>query len=181
MITPTKDELEKLFLGEKVLILVDEIAWYLERISKSVYGTYYNQCLLFFEALAGVTQNVPLVLVITLPANLTNQGIKGEIGYDEAVIEALWKRVERIGKPSQSPISTEIDLAQMLKKRIFGDVKIPLNLLQEYKKKAQDFKDLVDVSIIDELDKTYPFHPLYIKVLQRLLELHNGLEKPETH
>jgi hypothetical protein len=177
MITPQKDDLKKLFKGERVLILADEIAYYLLRL-KGRYKEYYDQCLLFLETLASMGVNLPVVLVATIPAKIGTSPNKQDIidyieaGYEREVIEALAKRLERSGKAFRAPIETSTDLANVLIKRIFKEVNevVKSNVISKYQKLADQYRDYVDVSIIQEVMRTYPFHPLYVESLKKLLE-----------
>ncbi|MEM0104844.1 MAG: DUF499 domain-containing protein [Candidatus Methanomethylicia archaeon] len=169
--SPPKDKLEELFKGEKVLILFDEIVWYLTQIKYSVYSSYYKQCLLFFENLASVTTNLPLVIVVTIPAKYEEGKIEAERGYED-VVEELSKRIERVGKIYRAPIETPVDLGNVLKKRLFKSINgeaIPL-VKSKYFKYVEDFKDYVDQKSVENLDSTYPFHPYYLELLKLLLE-----------
>ncbi|QIW23757.1 DUF499 domain-containing protein [Sulfolobus sp. S-194] len=170
---PHKDVLEKLFEGEKVLILFDEIVWYLSRLKHSLYGNYYNQCLLFFENLASVTTNLPVVIVVTIPGKYYEKTgvVQAERGYED-VVEELSKRIERVGKIYRAPIETPIDLGNVLKRRLFKSINeeiIPL-IKSKYSKYLEDFKDYVDQKSIENFDNAYPFHPYYLELLKLLLE-----------
>ena len=65
MLAPPKDRLEEVFEGEKVLILVDEMAWQLLQLKHSVLGKYRNygnEVLLLFERLRSIFLGYPVVL-----------------------------------------------------------------------------------------------------------------------
>lgn len=183
MITPQKEDLEKLFKGERVLVLADEIAYYLLRL-KGRYKEYYNQCLLFLEALASMGVNLPVVLVATIPAKIGTSPNKQDIleyieaGYEREVIEVLAKRLERSGKAFRAPIETSTDLANVLIKRIFKEVNevVKGNVIGKFQKLADQYRDYVDVSVIQEATRTYPFHPLYVEALKKLLEGNTHLQ-----
>ena len=176
LMSPTKDKLEELFKGERVLILVDEIAAYLVRLKGLSGGNYYNQCLYFFENLASLGSNLPVVLLVTIPAKIEEKS-KGDIrmyfekGYED-VIEALSKKIERGGKIFRAPIETSIDLANVLIKRIFREINedVKKRVVEEYQKYVDQFKDYLDVTTAREVVNTYPFHPLYVNFLKNLLE-----------
>ncbi|WP_277346522.1 DUF499 domain-containing protein [Acidianus sulfidivorans] len=180
LMSPEKSTLEELFRGEKVLLLIDEIAYYLQRMKNSVFGHYYYQCLLFFENLASVINSTQSVLIVTIPARTTKDymGIERETGYGEEVLE-LWKRIEKSGTILQSPISSTIDLAKVLKKRLFEDNldTAPTQLISEYSNLVNHNRDHIDASFINDLINSYPFHPFYIKTLQRIVEVHPALQK----
>jgi len=178
MMTPTTDKLEELFGGEKVLILFDEMVWYLSRLRGTLYDNYYRQCLNFFEALANVTTKMPVVFVVTIAAEYKDSKVLAESGY-EAVAEELSKRILRVGSVYKAPIETETDLASVLKKRIFeriNDSVIP-DLVRRYSELAERFKQYVNDKIVQELPLTYPFHPLYVSALRSLVENHKGLQR----
>ncbi|ADX84676.1 ATPase (AAA+ superfamily)-like protein [Sulfolobus islandicus REY15A] len=183
MIAPQKDDLENLFKGEKVLILLDEIAYYLLRL-KYRYKEYYEQCLLFLEALASMGVNLPVVLVATIPAKITTSSNKQDIieyiesEYEPEVIKALAKRLERSGKAFRAPIETSTDLANVLIKRIFKEVNetVKSNVVGKYQKLTDQYKDYVNVAIAQDVVRTYPFHPLYIETLKKLLEGNTHLQ-----
>ncbi|MCY0884117.1 MAG: DUF499 domain-containing protein, partial [Acidianus infernus] len=167
-ISPPKDKLEELFKGEKVLILIDEIVFYLSRVRGLKTGNnFYEQCLTFFEILASVSINLPVAVIVTIPANLPEEESKGggllnfipEPGYEE-VTEALVKRILRVGKAYRAPIETAVDLANVLIKRIFKEInnEVKRRVIEEYQKYVDEFKDYV-IGNADLVD-TYPFHPL---------------------
>ncbi|MUM65787.1 DUF499 domain-containing protein [Acidianus infernus] len=183
-ISPPKDKLEELFKGEKVLILIDEIVFYLSRVRGLKTGNnFYEQCLTFFEILASVSTNLPVAVIVTVPANLPEEKSKEggllnfipEPGYEE-VTEALVKRILRVGKVYRAPIETAVDLANVLIKRIFKEInnEVKRRVIEEYQKYVDEFKDYV----IDKADlvDTYPFHPLYINLLKNLLEGNRHLQ-----
>ena len=170
--TPPKDVLEKLFQGEKVLILVDEIVWYLQRLRQSVFSSYYYQCLGFFEVLASVTNLYPVVLVVTIPGEINDTGnVQAEASYRDEVTE-LSKRILRVGKVYRAPIETPVDLGKVLQRRIFEqiDEKVKLEVLAKFKELTDNYSEYVDSEAVKELNETYPFHPYYINTLRKLLE-----------
>ena len=170
--TPDTTVLEKLFQGEKVLILVDEIAWYLQRLRHSVFSSYYYQCLGFFEVLASVTNKLPVVLVVTIPAEISETGsVQAEAGYRDEVTE-LSRRILRVGKVYRAPIETPVDLGKVLQRRIFEqiDEKVKLEVLAKFKELTDNFSEYVDSEAVKELNETYPFHPYYVNTLRKLLE-----------
>ena len=179
LMAPPKDKLEEVFKGEKVLILVDEIAWYLAQLKYSLYDRYYRQALLFFENLASITVSFPVVLVVTIPAVYEEGDEKGgekevivaEKGY-EGVVEELAKRILRAGKVYRAPIESPTDLGNVLKKRLFKSInpEAMLEVKRRYSKYVEDFKDYVDKESEKNLDSSYPFHPYYLELLKFLLE-----------
>ncbi|BCU70066.1 DUF499 domain-containing protein [Stygiolobus caldivivus] len=173
LMAPQKDVLEKVFEGEKVLILFDEIVWYLSRVKDTIYNRYYTQCLLFFENLASVTANLPVVIVVTIPGKYYEKTgvVQAEKSY-ENVVEELSRKIERIGRVYRAPIETPVDLGKVLKKRLFKSINeeiIPL-VKSKYSKYLEDFKDYVDQESIENFDDAYPFHPYYLELLKLLLE-----------
>ncbi|MCQ4448867.1 MAG: ATP-binding protein, partial [Sulfolobales archaeon] len=174
----TTDKLEELFRGEKVLVLFDEMVWYLSRLRGTLYDSYYRQCLNFFEALANVTTKMPVVSVVTIAAEYKDDKVLAESGY-EAVAEELSKRILKVGSVYKAPIETETDLAGVLKKRIFERINDSAisDLARRYSELAERFKQYVDDKIVQELPLTYPFHPLYVSALRSLVENHKGLQR----
>jgi hypothetical protein len=170
--TPYTPVLEELFRGEKVLILVDEIVWYLQRLRHSVFSSYYYQCLNFFEVLAQVTNNLPVVLVVTIPGEINETGnVQAEAGYRDVVTE-LYERIHRVGKVYRAPIETPVDLGKVLQRRIFEqiDEKVKLEVLAKFKELTDNYSEYVDSEAVKELNETYPFHPYYVNTLRKLLE-----------
>ncbi|EHP69856.1 putative ATPase (AAA+ superfamily) [Metallosphaera yellowstonensis MK1] len=89
LMSPTKDKLEELFKGERVLILVDEIAAYLVRLKGLSGGNYYNQCLYFFENLASLGSNLPVVLLVTIPAKIEEKSKGGRFRAPLQIVISL--------------------------------------------------------------------------------------------
>jgi len=182
-ISPPKDVLENLFEGEKVLILVDEIVFYLSRVKGLKSGNnFYEQCLTFFENLSSLGVNLPVVVIVTIPAKLSERSKDSildyvEKGYEE-VTEALARRVMRAGKPYRAPIESSLDLANVLIKRIFKEVNedVKRKVIEDYQKYSDKFKEYLDVNVSSDLVNTYPFHPLYVNLLKKLLEGNTHLE-----
>ncbi|QGA69061.1 DUF499 domain-containing protein [Sulfolobus sp. E11-6] len=176
--SPEAERIRKIIGEDKVLIIIDEIAFYLSRIATSPYTEYYRQCLNFFELLAQLTNSLPVVLIISLPAQYAPdlKDIISEKGYED-VVGALYRRVKRVAVNFWSPVSSDVDLVNVLKKRIFEDVNPPIDLIQQYEKNIEKFKDKLNEDEIKKLASYYPFHPYYIRVLENLLKYNESLQK----
>jgi predicted AAA+ superfamily ATPase len=177
MMSPTAKELEELFSGEKVILLFDEMVWYLSRIRGTSYHNYYSQCLNFFEVLASITTKLPVAFIITIAGEYKEDEAKGEQGYEQ-VVEELSKRILRVGSVYRAPIETDVDLANVLKKRIFEKINNDItDVIKKYSSFIDNFKEYVDANSRSELSSIYPFHPYYVSTLKRLVENVKGFQK----
>jgi len=184
LISPEKTTLSQIFSGKKVLILIDELGIYYNRLSKApqldrdrVFERYAEQVVLFLRMLSESVKDNCVVIVVSIPAEPTEKGFKPEPGYEDFV-----KKVEnefaRVAIRAEKPIATNEDFANILRKRLFNKVDQSGTQLvgRRLKNLHVDYHDIIkDVS--EDVMKFYPFHPLFISTLRELVERNRDLQK----
>jgi len=189
LIAPRADTLVDLLGKEPVLILMDEIAYYLVLYKKAGSQTlrdYGAQITLFLEALAEAIKVVPkAVLVISMPINVAGNDVSVEDSYkdNESDIRGLYKVVSRVASWQLTPVSPS-NISNILKVRIFkeiqkGTAKIVSNQLYDIynKEEYKQFFGTEAYKLAQEVIDTYPFHPTYINTLVDIINNHEKLEK----
>jgi len=189
LIAPGSDTLYELLGKEPVLILMDEIVYYLKRYKKAgsqELRDYGEQIKLFFETLAEAIKVVPkAVLVLSMPVNATGDNVTVEDSYKdiESDIRGLYKVVSRVASWQLTPVSPS-NISSILKVRIFKEIergtakKVSNELNKIYSK--EEFKQYFGTEaykIAQEVMDTYPFHPTYISTLIEIVNTHENLQK----
>jgi predicted AAA+ superfamily ATPase len=181
LISPESSTLLGLFAGKKALILIDEIGLYYNRIARgpSELSNYADQVIVFLRMLteAASRKDVSVVVVISLPAEPTREGLRAEPGY-EIFVERIEREVARRGVIVEKPIATDEDFANILRRRLFSKIDDRGGELasRKLRKAFVDYHDhLKDVS--EEVKKYYPFHPLFIAVLKEIVERNKDLQR----
>lgn len=186
---PEVDTLRELFRGgERVLLLVDEIADYFDNLYNS--GSeddrrYAKNVDNFFDRLSTALLGSSSAMVMTLPMEKKEGGafeVEGE--YNREVVLAIWSAVTRVGgselySPPLRTSGASNELVEVLKKRIFKSV-------DENERAKILGKIRTEISNTDvfghaphfeeELRKNYPFHPEYVDVLRTIIE-RTGLQR----
>ena len=188
---PPIETLAKLFEGEKVLLLVDEIAHYVQSLSKSANQddrNYAENVPNFLHSLAKALTVTSSVMIMTLPVEKSPTEMGEEVGnvevlYDPKIVKAIWAAISKLaGSDLYSPLRTSgvsNELVEVLKKRIFKSInederaKVLRRIRTEISNtdvfgRASNFEE--------ELRKTYPFHPEYVDVLRTIIE-RTGLQR----
>jgi len=173
--TPSKDTLERLFEGKRVLILMDEV---LSGYALNLDETQRSKLLEFFKRLASALQGKKVATVITIPAYY-----RGE-QTSEINIEELYENIaDFINKffnamREQGVIVPPVryaeehggsDVAKILRKRIFGKAEIPVSddIVSHYQGVySLEMFPSTDKQI-ELLKEYYPFHPTYMDILIR--------------
>ena len=180
LISPDKATLSEIFNGKKVLLLIDEIGVYYNRLHKSGsqdLSNYSKQVVIFLRMLSEVVKERNLVVILGIPAEPREGGFKAETGYEDFVNQ-IEREVGRVALVVGKPIVTDEDFVGILRKRLF--TKIDLKGVQLARNKLRklhvDHSSLVkDVS--GEIEKYYPFHPLFILTLREIVEKNKNLQK----
>lgn len=184
LVAPEMYGVSQILRDKKVLILVDELGIYYRRLARAprpeereLLTKYVDQVVLFMRILSEYSKNSKTVVVVSIPAESTDKGLEPEPGYEEFV-EKVGKEIFRAAERAGKPVTTSEDFTNILKKRIFEEVKSSgaelaasrfSNLRVSY---SEEFEDLVD-----EVRDSYPFHPHFIKTLRDVVERNKNLQK----
>ncbi len=185
VVPPGVDVIVKLFENRRVVILVDELASYIQGISSQV--NYVNALKSFIERLAkaiDIAKNV--VLIISVPAAV---GSGGEIERVEItymgirdVVEAVVKSLSRVAVMYVEPVSPR-NIPSLLRARLFEYVdaskasEIRKAIHSIYQGHREVFDHSLAEAVVREIPTTYPFHPAYIGILVDMLDKHPKLQK----
>lgn len=188
VVPPSIEALVRLFSNKKVVILVDEIAAYIKSLytsSDQSLKEYASAISTFMERLAKaveVSQNV--VLVVSLPTALSGDEIKGvEKGYEiiVGILESVVKALSRVSPRYIEPV-TPRNIPALLQTRLFTSIdssrrsQVKSSLVEAYQS-GEVFDSSLAKRVSDEIEDTYPFHPLYIETLVDILDKHEHLQK----
>lgn len=189
LLAPPADVLAKLIGDKPVLILMDELAYYVVALKSSGdprLRDYADQVLAFVESLAKtIDLSRRSVLIVSMPIEEKAEGPEVEERYKPQlnVVTSLYKSVSRIASRRIVPVAPS-DVPSILKVRIFEDI--------DHKAAKAAFSNLVKLYRVEEnrevfgedavrkahlVEKTYPFHPSYIDTLVDIVDKHEGLEK----
>jgi predicted AAA+ superfamily ATPase len=180
LMSPEKSTLTEIFEGKKVLLLIDEIGIYYNRLHSSasqVLTNYSNQVVVFLRVLSEIVRNKNVVLILSIPAEPRERGLEAETGYED-FIDKIEKEVGRSALIVGKPITTDEDFVGILRKRLFS--RIDPAGIQLAKNKLRSIhvdylNHIKDVS--GEVEKYYPFHPLFILALREIVEKNKDLQK----
>jgi len=184
---PQVDNIVTLLSGRRLVIIVDEIAQYVQ----SLYGArdeaiqrYAANVVTFFERLVvAVNALTNVVLVISLPVKL---GVKGEVTEVEVIYRSdialsLVRSIQKVAAKHLEPVKPK-DIPALLRVRLLDEVdsnkakEVVEILRREYDRNKNVFGN-VSPELITRVREAYPFHPLYIDVLLDILDKHRGLQK----
>jgi len=184
---PQVDDIIKLLSGRRLVIIVDEIAQYVQTLYDSkdedIKG-YARNVVMFFERLVKAVDALSnVVLVISLPARIGAGGEAAEIEtiYRSDIVLSLIRAIHRVSATHFEPVKPR-DIPALLRVRLFDEVdlarakEVAEILRREYDRNKNVFGD-VRPELITRIRETYPFHPLYIDVLLDVLDKHRGLQK----
>lgn len=175
---PDIETLRDLFKGEKVLLLIDEIADYVDNLHNSGAEEdrrYAENVDNFIDRLSSALSNSTSSMVITLPMTEEGGNLRTQEEYNHRVVKALWDAVRRVGGAySYTPVRTDKndELVDVLKKRIFKNVDpdIRRRTLERIRSETNDVEIFGHEGLTPEMTRTYPFHPEYIQVLRTIIE-----------
>ncbi|NPA85109.1 MAG: DUF499 domain-containing protein [Crenarchaeota archaeon] len=181
LVPPSVDKIIDLFRGRKLLILIDEIANYVDSLKKSrdeKIKDYADQVITFLENLAKAVEALQegnVVAVISLPKS----GEEVERRYRD-VVHDIARALGRIALP-YTPVAAK-DFPKILRVRLFKEIdekyakELSQAYLSEYSKEREHFGTEA-FRRVHEIQKTFPFHPDFIDVLKTIIENHKGLQK----
>jgi len=190
LLAPPVDVLIKV-LGEKpTVILMDELADYIVRLKASgdeKLRSYADQVLSFMELLVKTVDATRRVaLVVSLPVEEPVGG-REELRVEERykpyfdILLSLYRSVSRVASWRVLPVAPR-DIPSILRVRLFEYVDekaakaVAAELARLYSESRELFGDEV-VKLAYEVERTYPFHPSYIKTLVDIVDKHEGLQK----
>jgi predicted AAA+ superfamily ATPase len=183
LISPEKVKLSEMFLGKKVLILIDELGIYYNRLKKvpaeiaDKLRGYPDQIVIFLRTLSEIVKDNNIVVILSIPAEVTESGFESEPGYEEFIMK-IEHEVARMAIRAEKPIASSEDFVNILKKRLFENINsegIRL-VVKKLKDLYRDYNKLVK-DIGAEVDYYYPFHPLFITTLRDIVERNKKLQK----
>lgn len=175
---PGSDDLKDIFAGKPTLILLDELARYLTTADGVEVGrkTLADQTVAFLMALMEAAAGEPHTSVVVTMTETTDP-----FGGDtQRVVDAFEDAAELIGRRSQAlRPSDEADLPRILARRLFTGVDDAAagQVAALYAEAARDAyargtdlpERLTQAGWQAEVERTYPFHPDLIRVLDKRL------------
>jgi len=184
---PQVDDITNLLSHRRLVIIVDEIAQYIESLynaNDNKLRNYAKNVVIFFESLAkAVAALTNVVLVISLPVRFGSGGaIETQSIYKGS--DVVYGLTEAIGRVSAAPLEPvkPNEIPVLLRIRLFEKIdharakEVAEILEQEYDRNKNVFGQ-VDSKLIMRVRETYPFHPLYVDTLLDILDKHEGLQK----
>jgi hypothetical protein len=160
-LAPGKDLLHKLLAGAPTLLLMDEVAAYVVKVSY-----FREQVIAFFQELTEAVKVLPqCALVATLPSS-ASYGDEGERVLRQ--LQQVFGRIEAI----HTPVEGE-EIYEILRRRLFEDTADPSEVRQVadgywemYQELGDDVpREVRETAYRDKLRKAYPFHPEMIDLL----------------
>jgi predicted AAA+ superfamily ATPase len=186
-VAPDASKLIEILRDRNAVILIDELAHYIKRFHETPdenLRRYSSAIENFIEALAKAMEIVRnAVLIISLPAERREkEEITVEITY-QAIRQSIWrifKALARVYTEHIEPIAPR-NVPALLRTRLFEeiDVRRARDVYDTLRRTYEENKEIFGAqpTLIGELLRTYPFHPLYIDTLIDILDKHEGLQK----
>ena len=183
---PQVDDIANLLSHRRLVIIIDEIAQYIESLynaNDDKLKNYAKNVVFLFERLAiAIAALTNVVLVISLPVRFGSGGVEAQRIYKSS--DVLHSLAEAIGRVSAAPLEPvkPNEISVLLRIRLFDEIdharakEVAEILKQEYDGNKNVFGQ-VDPKLITRVRETYPFHPLYIDTLLDILDKHEGLQK----
>jgi predicted AAA+ superfamily ATPase len=185
-VAPEADKLLKVLENRRVVILIDEIANYIKRFYEAPDKELQKYCSAvetFMEVLVkAVDLTKSAVLIISLPAERSAEEIFVEITYQaiKQSIDKIFKALERVHTEYVEPIAPR-NVPALLRTRLFEEVdgRRARDVSDMLYSAYEDNKGVFGAQAIpsEEVLKTYPFHPFYVKTLIEILDKHERLQK----
>jgi predicted AAA+ superfamily ATPase len=186
-VAPETGKLLKILENRSAIILIDEIAHYIKRFHETPdenLRRYSSAIENFMEALAKAMEIVKnAVLIISLPAERKEkEEIVVEITYQaiKQSVERIFKALGRVYTEHIEPIAPR-NVPALLRARLFEEIdeRRARDVYEMLRKTYEENKEIFGtlVTPIEEVLRTYPFHPLYINTIIDILDKHEGLHK----
>ena len=185
LVPPQIDELIRLLSGRRIVIVVDEIAHYVQRLFFSpdpILKNYAQNVVTFFEALVKAVDSLNnAIIIISLPVKITiEKGEEYEETYRTDITRALSRAIHRVAAQNFEPVKPK-DVPSLLRVRLFEKIdeakasEVVDLLRKEYERNKNIFGEVrFDIR---EIKNSYPFHSKYISALLDILDKHEGLQK----
>lgn len=163
---PQVDLIKKLLGEERILFLFDEVAEYVSSFVGGDYRYYAKSVVNFMEFFCKAVSTSKCVALITLPFEGKNVDFRfSNVDIITSLANALEKDAENF-----EPLRAG-DVVEILKKRIF--VSLPNDqkevAVNRFKEARVNFSEYFDSNYEKEVERTYPFSPEYLEVLERLI------------
>ena len=198
LLPPKTDDIVSLLSNRKLVIIIDEIAQYVQTLynavnedlkieySKNVVKfnpkEYSKNVVSFFENLVkAVATLTNVALVISLPVRRVGNEEELESNYESEIVRSLNKAIHRVSATYLEPVMPK-DIPALLRIRLFdkvdyGRAKEVMEILRrDYDRDKEIFGEEAE-KVTERVKETYPFHPLYIDTLLDILDKHRGLQK----
>ena len=185
-VAPEADKLLRILEGRSVVIPVDEIAHYVKRFYEVPDRDLQRYCSAVETFMESLVKAVDLaksaVLIISLPAERKEEEIVVEVTYQaiRQTIERMFKSLARVYAEYVEPIAPR-NVPALLRTRLFEavDERRAKDVFDMLRKAYEENKDVFGPHVIpiEEMLKTYPFHPLYVDTLIEILDKHERLQK----
>jgi len=183
---PQVDDIANLLSHRRLVIIIDEIAQYIESLynaNDDKLKNYAKNVVFLFERLAkAIAALTNVVLVISLPVRFGSGGVEAQRIYKSSdVLHSLAGAIGRVSAAPLEPVKPN-EISVLLRIRLFDEIdharakEVAEILKQEYDGNNNVFGQ-VDPKLITRVRETYPFHPLYIDTLLDILDKHEGLQK----
>ncbi len=174
---PYADVLFNILNGSRAVILIDEIGEYYA--TSGLEPTKISAFLLNLAQAMSKYNVKDVVVVVSLPYEVAKDRVEAKTGmefvYSPELIRAVNEVLSRPAVEIIKPIGRQ-DLAEILRKRIFDHTKEELEkfaddfirgeLTKEYPKQVRAVLD--ERNFWKSVKATYPFHPLFPEILERL-------------
>ena len=182
---PPQNKINDLLSGEKAIFIIDELIDYAHSMinSRNEYERGYVRSLpQFIEYFAKAIRATDSILIISLPVEWKEQKLETDWRYNKGFVQSIWNALKDFAIPI-SPLRTEgtrDDVVEVLKRRIFDEISedIKISALQKLREKAVAYEEyfIGYEEFLKKFERTYPFHPDYLEVLEKLIS-HLKLQK----
>lgn len=185
LVAPGVDDLVRLFENRRVVILVDELANYMQNVQSQT--GYLSALKSFIERLAkavDIARNV--VLVASVPVSMRGEGeiVRVEATYAAIrdSIDAVVKSLSRVAAMYVEPVSPR-NVPALLRVRLFESVdhgkasEMMRALSRSYSGAGEVFDRGLSEEVVRKIVNTYPFHPIFVDTIIDILDKHHMLQK----
>jgi len=185
-VAPEADKLLRVLENRCAAILVDEVAQYIKRLYDASDKDLQRYCSAVETFMEGLVKAIDLarsvVLVISLPAERREGEIIVEVTYQamRQAIERMFKALARVYTEYVEPIAPR-NVPALLRTRLFKEVdeRRARDVYEVLRRAYEENKEVfgAQATPLEEVLKTYPFHPLYVDTLIEILDKHERLQK----
>jgi predicted AAA+ superfamily ATPase len=185
-VAPEADKLLKVLENRSAVILMDEVAHYIKRFYEVPDRDLQRYCSAVETFMESLVKAVDLarsaVLVVSLPAERREEEIIVEATYQamRQTIERMFKALARVYTEYVEPIAPR-NVPALLRTRLFEEVdeRRARDVYEALRRAYEENKEVfgAQATPLEEVLKTYPFHPLYVDTLIEILDKHERLQK----